>query len=103
MHRRPGAWIGEVERLHALLQQHGPDAMRAAFEAAVAGQTFGAEYVRHYLRHPDPGAVQPPRDCPPATVRPVSGPRSAERSEGSLDTTRPNGGHPSPRQEVLPL
>lgn len=51
VHRRPNAWIGEVERLHALLQEHGPDAMRAAFEQAVAGQTFGAEYVRHYLRH----------------------------------------------------
>jgi transposase len=103
VHRRPGAWISEVERLHALLQQHGPDALRAAFEAAVAGQTFGAEYVRHYLRHPDPGAVQPPRDCSKATARPVSGPRSAERSEGSLDTTRASGDHASPQQEVLPL
>ncbi|MGE5716621.1 MAG: IS21 family transposase [Acidobacteriota bacterium] len=58
VHRRPGAWIAEVERLYALLQEHGPDAMRAAFEQAVAGQTFGAEYVRHYLlHHPAP----PPR------------------------------------------
>jgi hypothetical protein len=50
VHRRPGAWIGEVERLHGLLQEHGPEAMRAAFDQAVAGQTFGAEYVRHYLQ-----------------------------------------------------
>ena len=58
IHRRPNAWIGEVERLHALLQDHGPEAMRVAFEHAVAGQAFGAEYVRHYLlHHPAP----PPR------------------------------------------
>jgi transposase len=58
VHRRPGVWIGEVEQLHALLQVHGPDAMRAAFEQAVTEGTFGAEYVRHYLRrHPAP----PPR------------------------------------------
>ncbi len=53
VHRRPGAWIAEIERLHALLQDHGPDAMRAALERAVAGQTYGAEYVRHYLRNPE--------------------------------------------------
>jgi len=53
VHRRPGAWIAEIERLHTLLQDHGPDAMRAAFERAVAGQTYGAEYVRHYLRNPE--------------------------------------------------
>jgi len=51
-HRRPGAWIGEVEQLHALLQQHGPDALRAALARALAGQTFGAEYVRHFLYSP---------------------------------------------------
>lgn len=53
-HRRPGAWIGEVEQLHDLLQEHGSDALRAAIGSAVAGQTFGAEYVRHFLRHPEP-------------------------------------------------
>jgi transposase len=58
VHRRPGAWIAEVERLHELLQEHGPDAMRSAFEQAVAGQTFGAEYVAHYLHSP---ALAPPR------------------------------------------
>ena len=57
-HRRPGAWTGEVEELHALLQQHGADALRSALGRAVAGQTFGAEYVRHYLRYPEPSARQ---------------------------------------------
>jgi len=42
-HRRPGAWLGEVEQLHALLQQHGADSLRAAIGRAVAGRTFGAE------------------------------------------------------------
>jgi hypothetical protein len=51
-HRRPRAWTGEVEQLHDLLQEHGPDALRAAFARAVAGQTFGAEYVRHFLHSP---------------------------------------------------
>jgi transposase len=53
-HRRPGAWVGEVEQLHALLQHHGADSLRAAIDRAVAGQTFGSEYVRHYLHNPEP-------------------------------------------------
>jgi len=57
-HRRPGAWLGEVEQLHALLQQHGADSLRVAIDRAVAGQTFGAEYVRHYLRDPQPAIRQ---------------------------------------------
>jgi len=57
-HRRPGAWLGEVEQLHDLLQRHGPDALRSALASAVDGQTFGVEYVRHYLRNPAPGPRQ---------------------------------------------
>ena len=57
-HRRPGAWLGEVEQLHELLQQHGTDVLRTALARAVDGQTFGVEYVRHYLRHPEPTARQ---------------------------------------------
>jgi hypothetical protein len=48
-HRWPRAWTAEVEQLHALLQQYGPDALRTALARAVAGQTFGVEYVRHFL------------------------------------------------------
>ena len=57
-HRRPGAWLGEVEQLHHLLQKHGPDILRTALARAVDGQTFGVEYVRHYLRNPEPVARQ---------------------------------------------
>jgi hypothetical protein len=48
-HRRPRLWVRDVERLHELLQQYGADSMRIAFEHALRGQTFGAEYVAHYL------------------------------------------------------
>ena len=105
IHRRPGVWIAEIERLHSLLQQHGPAAMHVAFERAVTGQTFGVEYVRHYLRYPEPGAAKkPPRDEHPASARLESRSRSAERSEGSLDA-EPSDGHAARtgRQEVLPL
>ncbi len=53
-HRRPRAWIAEVERLHALLQTHGDAALRAALARGVAEQAIGAEYIAHYL-----GAVCP--------------------------------------------
>jgi hypothetical protein len=50
VHRRPNAWVGEVDRLHNLLQQHGPDALCRAFDWALTHRLFGAEYVSHALR-----------------------------------------------------
>lgn len=50
-HRRPRLWVRDVERLHALLQQHGGPALRGAFEHALQEQAFGAEYIAHYLTH----------------------------------------------------
>jgi len=41
-HRRPRAWIPEVERLHALLQTHGDAALRALI---VAGSYFVVDRV----------------------------------------------------------
>lgn len=52
VHRRPRTWVAEVERLHALLQDHGPDPLRDAFAFAIANKTFGAEYVAHFLADP---------------------------------------------------
>jgi hypothetical protein len=49
-HRRPRAWVSEVDRLHDLLQTHTPELLRDAFQRAMDAQTFGAEYVDHYLR-----------------------------------------------------
>ena len=51
-HRRPREWVSEVDDLHDLLQHHGPDTLRRAFESAVTARTFGVEYVRHYLLQP---------------------------------------------------
>jgi transposase len=51
-HRRPREWVSEVDGLHDLLQHHGPQTLRRAFESALAARTFGVEYVRHYLGQP---------------------------------------------------
>jgi len=48
-HRRPGIWLRDVDRLHALLATYGEDAVRAAFARGLAEQTIGAEYIAHYL------------------------------------------------------
>jgi len=48
-HRRPRVWIRDVARLHDLLERHGDDALRAAFERGLAEQAIGAEYIAHYL------------------------------------------------------
>ena len=52
VHRRPRGWVGEVDRLHALLQRVGADVLRAALARAVEANTFGSEYVEHYLQLP---------------------------------------------------
>jgi transposase len=62
VHRRPRAWIGEIDRLHDLLQTHGPEELRQAFERALEQRIFGAEYVSHFLtgslfRNPASGGV----------------------------------------------
>lgn len=49
VHRRPRAWVREVDGLHALLQTHGPERVRTAFAHALEHRTYGAEYVAHYL------------------------------------------------------
>jgi transposase len=59
-HRRPGVWIRDVARLHDLLERHGDDALRAAFERGLAEQALGAEYIAHYLETPTaPTASRP--------------------------------------------
>jgi transposase len=55
-HKRPRVWARDVDRLHALLEQHGEAALRAAFERGLHEQAFGAEYIAHYLAPP----LQPP-------------------------------------------
>jgi transposase len=59
VHRRPRAWVSEVEALHTLLQQHGAEPLREAFVQALAQETFGTEYVRHYLHGAAPTSLPP--------------------------------------------
>jgi transposase len=48
-HRRPRLWLRDVHQLHELLQQHGPERLRAAFAQALAERQIGAEYIAHAL------------------------------------------------------
>ena len=59
-HRRPQQWVRDVDQLHELLQRHGPDAMRGAFDQALRERLVGAEYVAHYL-----GATAPAQEALP--------------------------------------
>lgn len=59
IHRRPHVWIRDIERLHELLERHGDDAVRAAFDRGLREHLFGHEYVSHFLaRQPQLPAVQ---------------------------------------------
>jgi len=53
VHRRPKEWIRDVDRLHDLLQVHGPDRLSSAFEQGLAAQTFGSHYVARLLEFPE--------------------------------------------------
>ena len=53
-HRRPRLWLRDVHQIHELLQHHGPEPVRAAFEAGLAQHLIGAEYIAHALRRPPP-------------------------------------------------
>src|SRR5439155_23890514 len=67
-HRRPRIWVGDVDRLHALLATFGDDAMRAAFARGLAEQAIGAEYIAHYLA----GMVMTPRPIEDSAGHPTS-------------------------------
>ena len=49
IHRRPREWSAEVDRLHELLQLYGAEALCGAFQHALVEQTYGVEYIDHYL------------------------------------------------------
>ena len=52
VHRRPKDWIRDVDQLHDLLQVHGPDRLRSAFEHGLRVQAFGAVHVERSLQLP---------------------------------------------------
>lgn len=55
-HRRPRLWVRDVEQLHELLQRHGAEALRGAFEQQLNERLFGAEYIAHALHSRRPGS-----------------------------------------------
>lgn len=57
VHRRPRQWFEDVDRLHQILQSHGPDVLRRAMEEGLKQQIFGAFYVERSLQ---PGLSFPP-------------------------------------------
>ncbi|HSD90996.1 MAG TPA: IS21 family transposase [Kofleriaceae bacterium] len=58
VHRRPKVWLRDVDELHDLLEVHGDHAMRVAFARGLAAETYGAEYIAHYLCTPNGCATQ---------------------------------------------
>ncbi len=49
VHRRPQQWFEDVDRLHQILQRHGPEILRRAMEEGLQQQIFGAFYVEKSL------------------------------------------------------
>ena len=43
VHRRPQQWMGDVDRLHQILQNHGPEVLRRALEEGLQAQIFSAD------------------------------------------------------------
>jgi len=50
VHRRPRQWFEDVDRLHQLLQSHGPEVLRRAMEEGLKQQIFSAFYVERSLQ-----------------------------------------------------
>jgi transposase len=50
VHRRPREWFQDVDRLHQILQSHGPEVLRRAMEEGLKEQKFGAVYVERSLQ-----------------------------------------------------
>jgi hypothetical protein len=50
VHRRPRQWYEDVDRLHQILQSHGPEVLRRAMEEGLKQQIYGALYVERSLQ-----------------------------------------------------
>ena len=50
VHRRPRHWFEDVDRLHQILQSHGPEVLRRAMEEGLKQQIFGALHVERSLQ-----------------------------------------------------
>src|SRR6202167_100348 len=50
VHRRPRQWFEDVDRLHQILQSHGPEVLRRAMEEGLKQEFCGAFYVERALQ-----------------------------------------------------
>jgi transposase len=50
VHRRPRQWFYDVDRLHDILQNHGPEVLRRALEEGLKEQVFSATYIERFLQ-----------------------------------------------------
>ena len=50
VHRRPGQWFQDIDRLHNILQSHGAEVLRRAMEQGLKEQVFSATYIEHFLQ-----------------------------------------------------
>jgi transposase len=50
VHRRPRTWSEDVDRLHQLLQSHGPEVLRRAMEEGLRQQIYGAFFIERSLQ-----------------------------------------------------
>jgi hypothetical protein len=50
VHRRPREWFQDVDRLHQILQSHGPEVLRRAMEEGLKEQRFGPVWVERSLQ-----------------------------------------------------
>ena len=53
VHRRPARWALDVESCFGLLQEQGPERLRAAFARGVQQGAIGAEYVTAHVAQDD--------------------------------------------------
>jgi transposase len=59
VHRRPRQWSAAVHTLHALLEKTSPAQLDQAFALALANDTIGEEYIKHYLDFAKPTPPAP--------------------------------------------
>jgi transposase len=50
VHRRPREWVGEVDRLHEILQTHGAEVLRRALEEGLREGVYSASCVERFLQ-----------------------------------------------------
>lgn len=50
VHRRPRQWFYDVDRLHDILQSHGPEVLLRAMEEGLKDQIFSTSYLERFLQ-----------------------------------------------------